>query len=333
MASNPLLPRIPRSLTAPDAWLAILLASFLQYTQYARRRDQREEKRNVVHAGATTKPKRRAAWSLVHEWLFTNLRMMMSPISDQASRLNAGMVVDLQSDRDLDHYAREAAAGRMPNKNKQKNKSGGGGDGNEKKRKTTEVRSRRISKGEMVYIDHYPLLETTVNLSLANLVGLASRWILGLVRSLTLSSVSSSSMSPSGLGGICCSPYRGSDDEGSRVPGAFERLLACVLIKKEGDDAGIMLLTLLLVVYIVVVVKLAWSVSASFDTKTCDLEDESDSGADKGKDNEALERIDPKKVTRFLVGLGSAYFHFGCFLHQPFYVRWDWTGYRKQWRS
>ena len=133
MASNPLLPRIPRSLTAPDAWLAILLASFLQYTQYTRRRDQRE-KGYVVHAGAKTKPKRHDAWSLVHEWLFTNLRMMVSPISDQASQLNAGMVVDLQSDRDLDHYAREAAAGRMPNKKTTKNNSGGRDDGNDKKR-------------------------------------------------------------------------------------------------------------------------------------------------------------------------------------------------------
>ncbi|KAL3763932.1 hypothetical protein ACHAW5_008370 [Stephanodiscus triporus] len=309
MASNPLLPRIPRSLTAPDAWLAILLASFLQYAQYARRRDQ-WEKGYVVHAGAKAKPKRHAARTLVHEWLFTNLRMMVSPISDQASRLNAGMVVDLQSDRDLDHYAREAAAGRMPKKKTTKNISRGGDDGDEKERKTIEVRSRRIARGEMVYADHYPLLETTVNLSLANLVGLASRWLLGLIRSLTLSSVSSSSMSPSGLGGVCCSPYRGSDDDGSRVPGAFERLMACVLIKKEGDDAGILLLTLLLVVFIVVVVKLAWSVSP-FNTKTCDLDDEAD--ADIGKDNEALKRIDPKKATRFLVGLGSALFSFWLF--------------------
>ena len=308
-----MLPRIPRSLTAPDAWLAFFLASFLQYKQYTRLREQRE-KGNVVYAGAKSKPKRHAAWSLVHEWLFTNLHMMVSPISDQASKLNAEMVVDLQSDQDLDHYAREVASGRMPKKKTSKNNAGGGNNGNEKKRKTMEVISRRIAKGEMVYIAHYPLLETTVNLSLAVIVGLASRWLLGLIRSLKLSSVSSSSMQPSGPGGLCCSPYRGSDDQGSRLPGSFERLLACVLIKKEGDDAGILPLTLLLVVFIVVVVKLAWSVSAPFDPKTGDPDDESDIGT---KENEAGQtshkRIDHKKAKRFVVGLGSALISFWFF--------------------
>ena len=307
-----MLPRIPRSLTAPDAWLAFFLASFLQYKQ-SRLREQRE-KGYVVHAGAKSKPKRHAAWSLVHEWLFTNLHMMVSPISDQASKLNAEMVVDLQSDQDLDHYAREVASGRMPKKKISKNNAGGGNIGNEKKRKTMEVRSRRIAKGEMIYIVHYPLLETTVNLSLAVIVGLASRWLLGLIRSLQLSSVSSSSMPPSGPGGLCCSPYRGSDDQGSRLPGSFERLLACVLIKKEGDDAGILLLTLLLVVFIVVVVKLAWSVSAPLDLKTGDPDNESDIAA---KENEAGQtshkRIDHKIAKRFVVGLGSAVMSFWFF--------------------
>jgi hypothetical protein len=311
--SNPLLLRIPRSLTAPDAWLAILLASFFQYKQYTWRREHKG-KGNVVHVGAKSKPKGHATWSLLHEWLFTNLRMMVSPISNEASQLNADMVVDLKSDRDLDHFARKAAAGKMPTRKTSKNNAGGGGDGDEKKRNKMEVRTRRIVRGEMVYMTEYPLLETTINLSLAVTAGVASRWMLGLFRSLTLSSVSSSLNSPSGLGGLCCSPYRGSEDEGSRLPGSFERLLACVLIKKEGDDAGIFLLTLLLTAFTTMVVKLAWSVSDPFNPKTGDLDDESDANAGKGIGPVTQSRVDPQRAKRFFVGLGVALFSYWFFL-------------------
>ena len=238
---------------------------------------------------------------------------MVSPISNEASQLNAEMVFDLQSNKDLDHFARNAAAGKMPTMKMSKNNAGGGGDGDEKMRKKLEVRSRRIIKGEMVYIVHYPLLETTFNLSLAVTVGIASRWLLGLFRSFTLSSVSSSLVSP--IGGLCCSPYGGSDDEGSRLPGSFERLLACVLIKKEGDDAGIFLLTLLLVAFTVMVVKLAWSVSAPFNPRTSDLDDEADTngGEGSGPDTQTL-RVDPQRAKRFFVGLGATLFSFWFFL-------------------
>ncbi len=236
---------------------------------------------------------------------------MVSPISNEASQLNAEIVVDLQSDKDLDHFARKAVAGKMPTR---KN-AGGGGDGDENKRRKLEVRSRRIIRGEMVYIAHYSLLETTFNLSLAVTVGIASRWVLGLFRSFTLSSVSSSLVSPSGLGGLCCSPYAGSADEGSRLPGSFERLLACVLIKNEGDNAGVFLLTLLLVSFTVLVVKLAWSVSAPFNPRTGNLDDENDTNVGEGSELDTqILRVDPEQAKRFFVGLGVSLFSFWFFL-------------------
>lgn len=129
-----------------------------------------------------------------------------------------------------------------------------------------EVKSRQITKDEMMYNPYYPLLKTTINLALAALAGITSRWLLGLFCSLTLSS---------SLGGVCCSPYTGAEDVGTRTPGFFERLLACVLIKKEEDDAGVMLLTVLLMILIVTVVKLALSVSALNLTTPRDIDDTS----------------------------------------------------------
>jgi len=301
MEPNPslLLRFIPRSLTAPDAWLAIILALILQYRQYARRRRLNDEQQqNVVHITTTMKPKKRlVSWSFVHEWLFTNLHMFVLPTIPE----NAELVVDLQSgDVDLDRLAREAAA--MPSLPKKKTKGTHTKDG----KTMMEVRSRRITKGEMMYNPYYLLVETTINLALAALVGLTSRWLLGLFRSLSLSS-SSSSSSP---GGVCCSPYTGAEDVGTRTLGSFERLLACILIMKEGDDAGVMLLTVLLMILIATIVKLALSVSA-LDVTTRDIDDESENIA---------ERRDFQNAKRYFIGIGSTLMTL-WFFHTPELLR------------
>jgi len=239
---------------------------------------------------------------------------MVSPFSNQASDLNAEMV-NLQSEKELNSYAKKAVGGKTPKK-KSKNGSVSGGNGNEGK--TMEVRSRRIIRGELVYDAYYSLMETTVNLALAMMVGLASRWLLGLIRSLKLSVASSKTMSLSGLGGPCCSPYRGSDDEGSRLPGSFERLLSCVLIKQEGDNAGTFLFTLFLLVFLAAVVKLAWSVSAPSTSKDDELDGDYDADNEnenrEGKgDTPTYRRVNPTKVKRFIVGVGASLFSFWLF--------------------
>jgi len=279
--------RIPRSLTAPDAWIAILLASFLQHRQYTRRKQMNDGK-GKIHAGARSKPKHNRIWSLVHECLFTNLHMFVSPLSSQASGLNAEMV-DLQSERGLKSYAKKvaSASGKTPKKKPKGDNVG----------KTMEVRSRRIVKGEMVHDALYPALETTFNLALSIIVGLVSRWLLGLIRSLGLSSASSISLG--GPGGHCCSAYTGEDDEGTRLAGSFERMLACILIKQEGDNAGTSFLSLLLFVFFGVVLNLAWF-SSKNDKSDPDNEKE------KGKKRESdvrIHRIHPGRVKRFIVGV------------------------------
>lgn len=297
---------IPRSLTAPDAWLAILLAAFLQYRQYRRRRRQSQENSGKFHnVGAKSKPKFNGVWSLEHQWLFTHLRMFLSPLPDQASELNAGMV-DLQSEKELSELAKEAASGRVPKKKSSKNSSVGKTSGSGE----MEVRSRRILKGELVHNDYYPELETTLNLSIAVMVGLASRWLFGLLRSLRLSS---------GFGGPCCSPYTGSEDEGTRLPGSFEKLLACVLIKKEGDDAGNFLLSILLLMFVMNVAKLAGSVSSISSPKSVDVNDDNKRMGSKA-DVQVYTRIHPQKIRRVLIGSGAAIFSFWLF-HTPSLLR------------
>jgi len=191
--------------------------------------------------------------------------------------------------------------------------------------KSMEVRSRRIIKGEMVFNAYYPAVETTFNLALSVAVGLASRWLFGLIRSLKLSSASSGSMSLSGPGGPCCSPYRGGDDEGTRLPGSFERLLACVLIKQEGDNAGNLFFSWLLLLFLAVILNLAWSVSAPSASKNDDLDDASDAdnGEEKREKHEAdghIRRIHPGKVKRFIVGVGATFSSLMLF-HTPALLR------------
>lgn len=296
---------IPRSLTAPDAWLAVILALILQYRQYARGWRWDHEQQNVVHT-TTMKPKKRiVSWSFVHEWLFTNLHMFVLPVIPD----NAELLVDLQSgDVDLDKLAREAASSMPLPKKKTKQTT--------KDNKTMmEVKSRRIIKGEMMYNPYYPLLETTINLALAALVGLTSRWLLGLFRSLTLSS----------SGGVCCSPYTGAEDAGTRTPGSFERLLACILIKNEGDDAGVMLLTVLLMIQIVTVVKLALSVSA-LDLTTQDIDDESDVCEENIAERRDFQNA-KRQLERHFIGIGSTLMCGGStlltlwFFHTPALLR------------
>lgn len=211
---------------------------------------------------------------------------------------NAELLVDLQSgDVDLDKLAREAASSGLPKKKKKQTT---------KDNKTMmEVKSRRITKGEMMYNPYYTLLETTINLALAALVGLTSRWLLGLIRSSSLSS----------SGGVCCSPYTGAEDAGTRTPGSFERLLACILIKNEGDDAGVMLLTVLLMILIVTVMKLPLSVSALDLTTPTDIDDESDVSMEN-----ITERLDCQKAKLFFVGIVSTLLTL-WFFHTPALLR------------
>jgi len=229
---------------------------------------------------------------------------MVSPFANQASDLNADMV-DLQNEADLNSYAKKVASGkRAPSSSsrKQQSKAKKGGDNGEA---TMEVRSRRIIQGEMVYNGHYPAVETTLNLAISILVGLVCRWVFGLFRSLKLSKVP---------GGPCCSPFRGGNDEGTRLPGSFERLLLCILVKQEGDTAGDMLFSALLVVFFAVVLNLTWSVSSPSASKNEDDLGDEFFGADKEKEkrkkdesaeNPKMRRINPRKAKRFLVGVGA----------------------------
>jgi len=171
---------------------------------------------------------------------------MTSPYSSMASDLNAKMV-DLKNEEELNKYTREAVGGasveELVGEKKERGKKktatvAAGRSQNNNGQTMMEIRTRRITPGEMVYQHFFDSVESLLDLSLALLVGLASRWIFGLFRSLGLSS-SGGTISPMSLsGGPCCSPYRGGDDAGTKLAGSFEKLLACVLIKGEGDEAG-----------------------------------------------------------------------------------------------
>lgn len=303
---------IPRSLTSPDAWLAIIVAAILQYRQFRRLEYRGNDSFHIIPGAKSKHVKFNGVWSWGHQRLLTNLRMFVSPLPNEASELSAGMV-DLRSDKDLAHLAKEAASGRLPNKKSSRSSSVG-----KITHEKMEVRSRRILKGELVHNQYYPLLETTANLSLAVMVGLASRWLFGLLRALQLSSVSSETNSLSGSEGPCCSPYTGGEDDGTRLAGSFERLLACVLVKKEGDDAGNFLLTMSLLIFLLFVVKLAWSVSSSSSPNPAD----NDGGKvieNKG-DAPMYTRIHPNKIRRALVGAGAALSSI-WFFHTPVLLR------------
>ena len=264
----------------PDAWITFILLVYLQYQQYTRK----QIKGKKVHVGSKSKPKHIAIWSLAHEWLFTQLHMLV-PLSNQATEINADMV-DLKNDEDLTKYAQKVAAGKVSTKksNSKKSKNKGISSGDDKK-KAIEVRSRRIVRGELVYNYYYPVLETTINLGLCGIVGIALRWTFGLARSLRLSSVAN--------GGPCCSPYRGTDDEGTRQSGSFVRLLSCVLAKHEGENGARLILTLISLMLLVCVVKMACNVSS--DPKTEDDEEEE-------KKEFEFTGFDPQKAKQFLVG-------------------------------
>ena len=211
--------------------------------------------------------------------------MMVSPYADQASSMNAEMV-NLQSDQELDSFTKKVASGKTPRKNAKKqpnsgkDSSGGGG--------TMEVRSRRIRTGELVYNPYFIAFETTFNLAFAFLIGLASRWVFGLIRSLRLSSP---------VNGYCCSPYRSGEDDASRLPGAFENLLACVLVKGSGDEAfkGLLVGGLLLMM-LVGVIRLASTVYCPHKT---DFDDEIEETNNEG-DKNTYKRIHPTKAKRFI---------------------------------
>jgi len=211
--------------------------------------------------------------------------MMVSPYAEQASSMNAEMV-NLQSDQELDSFTKKVASGKKaPRKNTKKQQPSSSAKGRSGGT-TMEVRSRRIRTGELVYNPYFIAFETTFNLAFAFLIGLASRWIFGVIRSLRLSSP---------LNGYCCSPYRGGDDDASRIPGAFEKLLACVLVKGKGDDAfngyGVFLLMML-----VKSIQLASMVSAPHKT---DFDDESEE-AQQDSDKVTIKRIHPTKAKRFI---------------------------------
>ena len=208
---------------------------------------------------------------------------MVSPYADQASGMNAEMV-NLQSDQELDSFTKKVASGKTPRKNTKKQptskSTGGGGSG------TMEVRSRRIRTGELVYNPYFIAFETTFNFAFAFFIGLVSRWLFGLIRSLRLSSP---------LDGYCCSPYRSGDDDASRLPGAFEKLLACVLIKGTGDDAfNGLLFGGLLFMMLFGTIRLASMVSAPHKT---DLDDDTEETQDEGG---IVKRIHPTKAKRFI---------------------------------
>ncbi|KAL3799760.1 hypothetical protein HJC23_010410 [Cyclotella cryptica] len=291
--------RIPRSLSAPDACFAVLVAVYLQYKQYNRRRQ-----RTMKEGGRSSTMVPLRGSSLFHELLFTRLSVMSSPLS-MASKLNA-KVVDLQAEEDLDNFTSSAVPDKKaPRKSKTKStKSAGKKDSPG----VMEVRSRRIKIGELVLSEHFPALETVMNLSLAVLIGLVLRWVFGLIRSLRLSRVID------GVEGLCCSSFRGLDND---PPGSFERLLACVLIKTEGDEAGKFLLTVLLVFLFFGIYKLAWSA-----TNPSEISDGSDSDKQIKDTNVIIyKRIPRHKVKRFFAFLGSTLSALWLF-HTPALLRY-----------
>ena len=269
---------------APDAWITFILLVYLQYQQFTRQ----QIKGKKVHVGSKSKPKHIAIWSLVHEWLFTSLHMLVSPLSNQATEMNADMV-DLKNDEDLASYAQTVAAGKVSTKKSNKKTKNKGGSDDKKSGKAIEVRPRRIVRGELAHNVHYPILETTINLSICGIIGITLRWIFGLVRSIRLSSVANN--------GPCCSPYRGTDDEGTRQSGSFVRLLSCVLAKHEGENGARLILTLISLMLLVCIVKMASSESSDLKTDEDEVE-----GEEKKKEYQ-FTGFDPQKVKRFVVGV------------------------------
>lgn len=218
-----------------------------------------------------------------------------------ASSLGAN-VVDLHSE-DLDHVVANVSvvtpSDRKVSRKKQKKpekKQGSSG--------VMEVRSRRVRYGELVLHKQFPGLETVMNLSLAILIGLWLRWVFGLFRSLRLSRVSD------GVGGVCCSPFRGVDGD---PPGSFERMLACVLIKNEGDEAGQFLLTVLLMFLIAGIYKLARSVTNPPESEVPkELKDTK---------QHIYRRVPKHKIKRFFAFLGATLSALWLF-HTPALLRY-----------
>jgi hypothetical protein len=142
----------PRSLTAPDAILPILLLLYLAYKQRSRQKQK--------GARGNNKTSLKAHYSPFHEVFLTRLSVMVSP-SAMASSLHAN-VVDLHAE----------------NKSSKKKPSSASSSG------VMEIRTRRIQQGELLSTPQYAIVETAFNLALCGLIGLILRWILGLLRSL-----------------------------------------------------------------------------------------------------------------------------------------------------
>ena len=273
---------IPRSFTAPDAIFPVLVVLFLQYKQRSRlvRQSTQNQKK-----GGTKKPLH--ASSLFHELLFTNLSMMVSP-STMASTLNAN-VVDLKE---------EVGSKKDSKKSKVSSKSTSSG--------LMEIRSRRIREGELVLSKHFPMIETPMNCALSVLLGLILRWVFGLVRSLRLSRMDD------GVGGVCCSSYQGIEGDSKS---SFERLLACVLIKSEGDEAGKLPLSALLLCLFGAIFKLAGHVASANEPSR-------DSHATKDeKGRHVYRRVSKQKVKRFFALIGATLSALWLF-HTPALLRY-----------
>lgn len=214
--------------------------------------------------------------------------MMVSP-SSMASTLNAN-VVDLHEEAS-DKKSKKTKGGNN-------NSARGGSSG------AMEIRSRRIKRGELVLSQHFPVFETAVNLAFSVLVGLILRWIFGLIRSLRLSRV------VDGIGGVCCSPYQGLEGD---TESSFERLLACVLIKSEGDEAGKLLLTVLMVSLFAAVYKLARYNPEDYSDNQKPTKD--------AKGRHIYRRIPRQKVKRFFAFFGSVLSALWLF-HTPSLLRY-----------
>ena len=268
----------PQWLSAPDALVAIGFLAYLQFKQYKRRV---REPTNKVHAGSRSKPTRIADYSLCHEFLLTNLRNLVSPFQNEAEELNAE-VINLQDQNEMDSFTKRVASGKS-------GKRGSKPKGQAGRNESVEVRSRRILTGELVSSRHFAMLETVFNMCCAVLTGLLARWLFGLFRSLRLSQKN----------GPCCSPYRGEEDEGSRSAGAFERLLACLLLKQAGDDAGLPIMSLLMLLFLLCILDLARNVSRR------EQDDEEENGKDEAVNDSGYKykRVDPVVAKRFVAGL------------------------------
>ncbi|KAL7504902.1 hypothetical protein ACHAXN_005122 [Cyclotella atomus] len=174
-----------------------------------------------------------------------------------------------------------------------------------------EIRTRRIQQGELLSTPHYAIVETAFNLALSALIGLILRWILGLLRSLRLSRVN---INGGDYSGVCCSPYRGLESD---TKSSFEKLLACVLMKSEGDEAGKLLLTLLWVFLFVAVYKLA----VASCNPNLDGESTADTRTTDEKGRYIYRRVPRQKVKRFFVLVGAVLSALWLF-HTPALLRY-----------